>query len=68
MTARCTLRRSEMTPCVIEDGAVAYGFNSEFDLTPRCVGCGRSPETTHVRRLRPGRSSAVSILRRDREP
>jgi hypothetical protein len=38
-----------MTPCVIDDGAVAYGFRNDADTRPICVGCGRSPETTNVK-------------------
>jgi hypothetical protein len=38
-----------MTPCVIEDGPVAYAFRNDTDTRPICVGCGWSPESTGVK-------------------
>jgi hypothetical protein len=43
---KCDRKKSDMTPCVIEDGPVAYAMNSYND--PICVGCGRTPERTGV--------------------
>jgi hypothetical protein len=48
VSPRCDRKRSFMTPCVIDDGAVAYGFAGEHDTRPICVGCGRGPEATKV--------------------
>jgi hypothetical protein len=48
MSPRCAHKRSFMTPCVIDDGAVAYGFRNDVDTRPICVGCGRAPEATGV--------------------
>jgi hypothetical protein len=45
----CDHKRSFMTPCVIEDGVVAFAFKNDHDIRPICVGCGRSPETTGVK-------------------
>jgi hypothetical protein len=39
-----------MTPCVVEDGPDAYGFNSATDRKPRCVGCGWGPKSTSIAR------------------
>ncbi|MGL3213560.1 hypothetical protein QA639_09870 [Bradyrhizobium pachyrhizi] len=48
MMKRCDRKRSDMTPCVITDGADAYSFESDQDTHPICVGCGRSPQVTGV--------------------
>lgn len=44
----CPHKRSDMTPCVIEDGDICYGFAGLHDQSPVCVGCGRGPATTGV--------------------
>jgi hypothetical protein len=42
---RCLFKRSDMTPCVIEDGAVCYSAGPPIESTgPVCVGCERSVE------------------------
>ena len=45
---RCDRKRTDMTPCVIADGADAYSFESDRDTRPICVGCGRNPQVTGV--------------------
>lgn len=42
----CDYAKSDMTPCVIRDGDMCYG--GWTPATPRCVGCGRSPEQIGV--------------------
>lgn len=39
--AKCAHSKSDMTPCVIRDGAICFGMDWKDD--PVCVGCGRSP-------------------------
>lgn len=46
-----------MTPCVITDGPVAYGFDKIYETKsygpiakPICVGCGWGPKSTGVPR------------------
>jgi hypothetical protein len=39
---RCDYKRSEMTPCVIEEGAVCYSAGPPLEINgPVCVGCER---------------------------
>jgi hypothetical protein len=47
MSRKCPRAKSYMTPCVIRDGAVAYGFKSATNTEPRCVGCGWGPRREH---------------------
>src|SRR5215472_10963137 len=42
----CEYKKSDMTPCVITDGAVCYAMNSRDQ--PICVGCERTPVQTGV--------------------
>jgi hypothetical protein len=49
VSPRCDRKTSFMTPCVIDDGAVAYGFRNDHDTSPICVGCGRSPDATNIK-------------------
>lgn len=44
----CPYKKSDMTPCVITDGAICYAMNSRDE--PICVGCERTPEQTGVAR------------------
>jgi hypothetical protein len=50
MSRPCPRGKSPMTPCVMRDGPVAYGFKSATDTAPRCVGCGWGPKSTSVPR------------------
>lgn len=43
----CAHKKSDMTPCVITDGPVAYCEDSRSN--PICVGCERPPEATGVK-------------------
>lgn len=43
---KCPRARSEMTPCVIKDGAIAYAISSSD--TPICVGCEKGPTITGI--------------------
>jgi len=39
---RCLFKRSDMTPCVIEDGPVCYSAGPPLEHNgPVCVGCER---------------------------
>ena len=40
---RCLFKQSDITPCVIEDGAVCYSAPPR----PVCVGCTRAPEAVN---------------------
>ena len=46
MMKKCSVKRSEMTPCVITDGPICYAENSQGK--PICVGCERAPNLTGV--------------------
>jgi hypothetical protein len=50
MSKHCPHAKNDRTPCVIRDGAVAYGFRSATDTKPRCVGCDWGPKSTSVAR------------------
>ena len=43
---QCDYVKSDMTPCVIRDGTLCYGYGPS--KRPECVGCGRGPEATGV--------------------
>ena len=45
---RCPRKKTDMTPCVVTDGPVAYAIYSRANQRPICVGCERSPATTGV--------------------
>lgn len=46
--AHCTHAKSEMTPCVLRDGAVCYEMNHADE--PICVGCKRPPAAMGLER------------------
>jgi hypothetical protein len=43
---RCPYAKSNMTPCVLKDGAMCFAMDSNDQ--PICVGCERSPQTLGV--------------------
>lgn len=43
---KCPYAKSDMTPCVIKDGAICFAMNSRGN--PICVGCEKTPETLGV--------------------
>jgi predicted Fe-S protein YdhL (DUF1289 family) len=43
---KCSQAKSDMTPCVLKDGAICFAMNT-MDR-PICVGCGRTPEQLGV--------------------
>jgi len=47
-TAQCPYAKSDMTPCVLKDGANCFAMDSRDE--PICVGCERSPKTLGVPR------------------
>lgn len=46
MNDKCPYAKSDMTPCVLRDGAVCFAMDSRD--RPICVGCERSPKTLGV--------------------
>jgi hypothetical protein len=38
----CPYAKSDMTPCVLKDGAICFAMNANDN--PICVGCERTPE------------------------
>jgi hypothetical protein len=46
MVVECTHAKSDMTPCVVRDGAMCYAEDGRH--RPMCVGCERTPEQTGV--------------------
>jgi hypothetical protein len=46
MKKSCPYAKSNMTPCVLRDGPVAFAMDTHDD--PICVGCERSPKTLDV--------------------
>ena len=48
MTKKCQYAKSDMTPCVIKDGPVAFCFGDGNE--PICVGCERGPNKIGVPR------------------
>lgn len=47
-TIRCEYAKSDMTPCVRKDGAVAFAMDSRDE--PICVGCEHGPKFLGVPR------------------
>ena len=45
-TKHCSYAKSDMTPCVLRDGAVCFAMNAVDE--PICVGCERAPEVIGV--------------------
>lgn len=43
---RCHYKRTDMTPCVIEDGAICYSDATASG--PLCVGCERTVEAVNA--------------------
>lgn len=46
MTDQCPHAKSDMTPCVLKDGAICFAMDSMN--RPICVGCERTPEQLGV--------------------
>jgi hypothetical protein len=47
-TAHCRYAKSDMTPCVLKDGAICFAMDSDDE--PICVGCEHSPKFLGVPR------------------
>lgn len=47
-TRECVYAKSNMTPCVLKDGAMCFAMDSRDE--PICVGCERTPEALGVPR------------------
>jgi len=48
MTRECPYAKTDMTPCVLKDGAMCFAVGDNDE--PICVGCERSPEALGVPR------------------
>jgi hypothetical protein len=56
-----------MTPCVITDGPVAYGFSSKSPEKPVCVGCEWGPKSTGVPRPKDWDKQVAKYLAEERQ-
>jgi hypothetical protein len=64
MTTFCPYAKSDMSPCVLRDGAVSFAMDTRDN--PICVSCGRSPKSLGIPRPA-GWEKTVADYKRNQE-